>query len=74
MWNSEPGTDMVNLLNFHGTKPVASYQSYHGFFDMAGNVVEICNDNIMDDPFAGTDPYTKSVESMMVLTKEGKLV
>ena len=74
MWNSEPGTDMVNLLNFHGTKPVASYQSYHGFFDMAGNVAELCNDNIMDDPFAGTDPYTKSVESMMVLTKEGKLV
>ena len=71
MWNSEPGTDMVNFINFHGTKPVASYQSYHGLFDMAGNVAEFCNDDFMDDPLAGTDPYTKSLESMMVLIKGG---
>ena len=38
---------------------------------MVGNVAEFCNDDFMDDPFAGTDSYTKVVGDMMPLVKGG---
>ncbi len=71
LWFSEPGTDMVNFVNFHGPKPIGCYESYNGLYDMVGNVAELCNDDFMDDPLSGIDNYTKIVKDIMPLIKGG---